>query len=92
MHSGYFTPPPLGKLDICGSFHYAIGGSYYIESRDRMIIVTGTYEGGRVLVGSAHLKSRALVSQSASIARCVSSLSVSARHCPSYVPVTLMNK
>jgi hypothetical protein len=35
---------------------------------DLFVKVTITYESGRVLEGSAHLKSRAIVSQSASFA------------------------
>lgn len=37
--------------------------------------MTGTYEGGRVLGGSAHLLSHALVMQSASVTYCALSLS-----------------
>jgi hypothetical protein len=42
--------------------------------------LTTTVEGGRVFDGSAHIKSRALVSLSASISCCT--LSLSARHQP----------
>jgi hypothetical protein len=39
--------------------------------------LTCSYEGGRVLEGSAHLKSRAFVSQSAAVACCMLSVSLS---------------
>jgi hypothetical protein len=51
--------------------------------------VTATDYGGLVLDGSAHLLSRALVSQSASVTCC--KLSLSECSPPSYVPVTLDN-
>jgi hypothetical protein len=42
--------------------------------------VTGTCEGVRVLDGSAHLKSRAVVNQSASVSCCTLCLSPRANH------------
>jgi hypothetical protein len=51
--------------------------------------VAGTYEGGRVLVGSAHLLSRALVSQSDSVACCTLSVSLFASHQSFFVPVSI---
>jgi hypothetical protein len=51
--------------------------------------VADTYEGGRVLVCSAHLLSRALVSQSDSVACCTLSVSLFASHQSFFVPVSI---
>jgi hypothetical protein len=49
--------------------------------------VTGTYKGGRVLDGSARLKSRVLVSLQPLAVR-----SVSARHPPPFLPVSISHE
>jgi hypothetical protein len=46
----------------------------FARSLDVTAEMTGTYEGGRFFNGSAHLKSRAFVSQSTSVACCALSV------------------
>jgi hypothetical protein len=73
-----------GHLKSVSQFQSLALRSLSLSARHPPTHVTVLDDDGRVLDGSAHLLSRALMSQSASVPRCT----LSAHHPPSYVQVT----